>query len=240
MNQFNVFKTRGKKQTFQYGNNYLSITELLKKPEIVNYLGKDKKLTYASQRDKLPKLLREKGDGLQQLVTEHNLQNPPRQQQQQAENTPLYGAKRVRAGLPKKNTKGQAIGPARQPIPRRGPPVGIITINDENLTARQVLSRYPNLQNELQKDRRISEKSLHAKVKTWFRKNKITNEMLRLNPEIVPREARRLLGNNVISHYTINSMVNTSPRDFLNYTRNAVIRFYKRTGRIRLKLILFA
>ena len=84
----------------------------------------------------------------------------------------------------------------------------------------------------------ISEKSLHAKVRTWFRKNKITNEMLRLNPEIVPREAKRLLGNNVISHYTINSMVNTSLRDFLNYTKNAVIRFSQENRRNKVKLNL--
>ena len=32
---------RGKKQMFQYGNDTLSITELLQKPEIVNYLEKD-------------------------------------------------------------------------------------------------------------------------------------------------------------------------------------------------------
>ena len=30
--------------------------------------------------------------------------------------------------------------------------------------------------------------------------------MLRLNREIVLREARRLVGNNVINHYTINSI----------------------------------
>ena len=45
MNRFNVFKIKGKKQIFQYGNDSLSITELLKKPEIVNYLKKGKKLT---------------------------------------------------------------------------------------------------------------------------------------------------------------------------------------------------
>ena len=51
--------------------------------------------------------------------------------------------------------------------------------------------------------------------------------MINPNPEIVPRERRRLLGNNVIGHHTINFIGNTSPRDFLNYTRNAVIRFLR-------------
>ena len=141
---------RGLREMFNYGNENLSITDLLKKTEIVNYLERNGPLTHASKRDKLRKLLREKGDGLQQLVTEHNLQNPPRQQQVQ-ENTPLYGAQRIRAGLPKKDTKGRVTGPERQPIPRRGPPAGIITINNENLTARQVLDRYPHLRNELQR-----------------------------------------------------------------------------------------
>ena len=49
--------------------------------------------------------------------------------------------------------------------------------------------------------------------------------MLMLNPEIVPRERRRLLGNNVFGHYTYNLIGNTSPSDFLNYMRNAVIEF---------------
>ena len=152
MNLFNVFKTRGKKQTFQYGNNSLSITELLKKPEIVNYLEKGKKLTYASQRDKLRKLLREKGDDLQGLVMEYNLENPPRQQE--AREIPLYGAQVQRARRPSQ--------------PRR--PLGSIIINGENLMARQTLERYPNLRNELQKNRVISEKSLRAKVITCLEK----------------------------------------------------------------------
>ena len=68
---------RGLREMFNYGNENLSITDLLKKTEIVNYLERNGPLTCASKRDKLRKLLREKGDGLQQLVTEHNLQNPP-------------------------------------------------------------------------------------------------------------------------------------------------------------------
>ena len=44
---------RGKKQTFTYGNESLSITELLRKPEIVGYLEKDGPLTCGSQREKL-------------------------------------------------------------------------------------------------------------------------------------------------------------------------------------------
>ena len=115
----------------------------------------------------------------------------------------------------------------------------MININNENLTARQVLDRYPNLRNELQKDRGISEKSLHTKVRTWFKKDKITSEMLGVNPEIVPRERRRLLANNVMGHYTINSIGNTSPRDFLNYVRNTVIGFLneRRQNKDQLSLI---
>ena len=45
----NVPNTRGRKETFQYGNDSLSITELLQKPEVVGYLERDRPLTYASQ-----------------------------------------------------------------------------------------------------------------------------------------------------------------------------------------------
>ena len=63
--------------------------------------------------------------------------------------------------------------------------------------------------------------------------------MLRLNREIVPREARRLLGNNVINHYTINSIGNTSPTDFLNYVRNSMINHMdnNRQNKVRIDLI---
>ena len=71
----NVQNMRGKKQTFTYGNESLSITEFLQRAEIVGYLEKDGPLTYGSQREKLRKLLRE-GRINPQLVTEHAARNP--------------------------------------------------------------------------------------------------------------------------------------------------------------------
>ena len=150
----------------------------MKKTEIVNYLEQGKKLTHTSKRDKLRKLLREEGDDLRRQVTEYNLQNPPPPQRQEVRDE-FYGAQRVRAGLPKKDTRGRVMfGPEPPPRPRREPPARVITINGENLTARQALERYPQLRGELQKDRRILEKSLHAKVRTWYRKNKILTRCL--------------------------------------------------------------
>ena len=63
--------------------------------------------------------------------------------------------------------------------------------------------------------------------------------MLALEPEIILRQARRLLGENVINHYTINSIGNTSPRDFLNYVRNTTINFLNenRQNKVRISLI---
>ena len=72
----NVSGTRGRRQTFQYGYETLSITELLRKPEVVGYLEKDGPLTYASQREKLRRLLRS-GRINQQRVKEHEARNPP-------------------------------------------------------------------------------------------------------------------------------------------------------------------
>ena len=87
---------RGLKQTFNYGNDSLSITEILEKPEVVNYLEKGRRLTYASLRDKLRKHLRKNGNDLQRLVDEYNLNNPQQQQQQQGIRNFVYGAQRHR------------------------------------------------------------------------------------------------------------------------------------------------
>ena len=134
MNQLNVSKTRGKKQTFQYGNDSLSITELVEKNEIVNYLEKDGQLTYGSQREKLRKLSRKEGNNLQRLVAEYATQNPPRQQQQVRDT--LYGRQRRRANLPKKYTNGRAMFGSEPPPKVSRRPAGVIIINGENLTAR--------------------------------------------------------------------------------------------------------
>ena len=120
---------------------------------------KDGPLTYESQREKLRKLLRE-GRINPQLVTEQATRNPTAPQVQDTR----YGTQRRRANLPRKTTKREVLlGPEPPPRAPRRPPSAII-INGENLTARQVLERYPQLREFLQQDRRISEKSLHAKV----------------------------------------------------------------------------
>ena len=199
---------RGMKQTFTYGNESLSITELLRKPEVVGYLKKDGPLTYASQRQKLRKLLRDGRINLQ-LVMEHAARNPTAPRVQDTR----YGTQRRRAILPRKTTKGEVLfGPEPQPRAPRRPP-SAIDVDGENLTARQVLERYPQLREILQQHRQISDKSLHAKVRTWIRKDKIPNHVFDPVPKIIPRE--RLLGNNVVGHHTIRSKGNTLPTDFL-------------------------
>ena len=127
------------------------------------------------------------------------------------------------------------FGPESSPrAPRRS--FSAVVINGENLTARQALERYPQLREFLQQNGRISEKSLQAKVRTWVRKGKIPNHIFNPEPEIVPRE--RLLGNNFIGHHTIHSDGNTSPRDFLNFTRNVVIRFLRERPQNKVQLSL--
>ena len=73
-------------------------------------------------------------------------------------------------------------------------------------------------------------------MRKWIRKGKIPNNVFNPEPEIVPRE--RLLGNNVIGHHTIHSEGNTSPRDFLNFTRNVVIRYLRERPRNKVQLSL--
>ena len=110
------------------------------------------------------------------------------------------------------------------------------TIDGENLTARQALERYLQIRGFLQRGKPLKEKSLQAKARAWFKKGKIPNHILNPEPEIVPRG--RLLGNNVIGHYTVHSEGNTSPMDFLNFTRNVVIRFLRERPQNKVQLSL--
>ena len=115
---------------------------------------------------------------------------------------------------------------------------GSIEINGEKLTAKQALEKYPQLRGFLQGKRKISEKSLESKLRTWMRKGKILNEIFNSDPEpeIVPRG--RLLGNNVLGQYTIHARVSTSPRDFLDRMENVVIKFLKEHSENKVQLSL--
>ena len=223
---------RGLKQIYKYGEDSLSITDLLKKPGVVSYLQKDRELTYASQREKLRKQLAKFGNNFKQIVDEYNLENPAAGQRRQQDT--LYGSQRVRAGLDKKDTRGRIVAPRVPKVPRV--PKNPILINGEKLTAKQALEKYPQLRGFLQPKRKISEKSLQAKYRTWMRKGKIPDEIIDPEPEIVPRG--RLLGNNVLGQYTIHSRVNTSPRDFLDCTKNVVIKFLKEHPQNKVQLAL--
>ena len=164
------------RQMFQYGDNNLSITELLQKPEIVGYLEKNGPLTYTSQRDKLCKLLRE-GKINPQLVLEYAAQHPPVERVIDTR----YGTQRRRANLPKKDTKGRTLfGPEPTPITRRRNRA--ILINGERLTARQTLERYPQLRGYLQLERRLAERTLHAKLRRDFKNGRIPDHILNENP----------------------------------------------------------
>ena len=227
---------KGVKQVYKYGEEQnVSITDLLKKPEVINYLEKERKLTYASQREKLRKQLARFGNNLKEIVDEYNLEKPLRgQRQQQDVLDRLYGSQRIRAGLDKKDTKGRIVAPRTPRVPRA--PKNPILINGEKLTAKQALEKYPDLRTFLQSKRKISEKSLQAKYRTWMRNGKIPNEIFDPEPEIVPRG--RLLGNNVLGQYVIHSKVNTSPRDFLNRTENVIIKFLKEHSQNKVQLSL--
>ena len=182
---------RGRRQTFQYGNDTLSITELLRDSNIVRFLERDleedRHLTYASQRERIRRDLR-RGTINPQLVAEYVARNPVVPRQQGVQDI-LYGAQRRRAGLQRRNAKGEVLfwpePPPRRPrAPRR--PAGAIDIDGERLTARQVLERFPQLREFLQQERQISAKSLLAKMRKLFRENRVPNHILR-EPRIVSR-----------------------------------------------------
>ena len=169
---------REKEEIYNYGNENIFITDLLKKPEIVNYLERNRSYTPASRREKRRKLLREHGDNLRQMVTDYNLQNPPTRQRRQV----VRHALRSATSESKSPTKGRVFfGPERPPRqPRR--PIGVITINRENLTARQAFNRYPQLREHYQSERRLKEGTLHAKLRKDFKTGNIPHDILNEDP----------------------------------------------------------
>ena len=68
---------------------------MLKKPEVLNFLERNRNYTPASRRDKLRKLLNEHKDNLREMVDEYNFQNPPMQEhRREAEEFMTYGRKK--------------------------------------------------------------------------------------------------------------------------------------------------
>ena len=173
---------KGLKEFYNYGDDSLSITDLLKKPKVTNYLEQGKELTYASQREKLRKLLARFGDNFKAIVDEYNLENPVGQERQGQRDT-LYGAQRVRAGLDKKDARGRVVAPRPPPPPRRRR-IGVIRINGENLTARQVFDRYPQLRQHynLGSKRLLKDSTLHAKLRKDARNERIPHDILNEDP----------------------------------------------------------
>ena len=121
---------KGQKKIYEYGEDSLSITDLLKKPEVVHYLEKDRRLAYTSQREKLRKQLEKFGNNLKNIVDEYNLENTVDQQRQRQQRDTLYGSQRVRAGLDKKDTRGRVVASRVPKVPKT--PKNPILINGRN------------------------------------------------------------------------------------------------------------
>ena len=175
---------RGLKQTCNFGNERnVSISDLLRKEDVINFLKKGKELTYPSLCEKLRKELRKHRDDLEQLVVNYNLQNHPQPQREIRDD--LYGAQRRRRNLPKKDTKGHVcFGPERPPQPPRRRRIGVIQINRGNLTARQVFDRYPQLRQHynLGSKRLLKDSTLHTKLRKDSKTNKIPHQILNEDP----------------------------------------------------------
>ena len=112
---------KGLRILYKYGNDSLSITDLLKKLNVVNFLERGKESAYTSQREKLRKELREHGESFKEIVDRYNVEHPPPSLRKESVDT-KYGAQRRRANLPMKDTTGKAIfGPGKFLSPPREP-----------------------------------------------------------------------------------------------------------------------
>ena len=191
--------TRGVKQLHKYGNDSLSITDLLEKPEIVNYLEQGNDLAYPSLRERLRRRLKKFGDNLKGMVDQYSLENPVDQERQQRQRDTLYGAQ------------------LRRPLPRN--PRGLLLVTGERLTARQALEKYPQLKEILQPNGNILERSLHAKYRAWLKKGKITREMLGPPFEVL-RVGSNAKFTTYFDSYTIK--VNRYPVEPLDVFRRAI------------------
>ena len=99
-----------------------------------------------------------------------------------------YEARGVRAPLAQRNRLRKDLLEGRDPLavspPRqqRPPTSSFITINGERLTARQALERYPQLRGYLQPERRLTERTLHAKLRREFRNGRIPDHVINEEP----------------------------------------------------------
>ena len=127
------------------------------------------------------------------------------------------------------------------PRPRRLPTAvssSPIIIDGERLTARQALERYPRLREFLDQVNSLSENTVRTKARKYFKEGRIPDGVLHREPEVVHRGGKRLLGNRVVNHYEVLAYGNTSPMDFLNHIRGAVVTFLSENRQNKVQLAL--
>ena len=218
----------GKKQTFPFGDGSLSITELLKKPDVVSYLERNGPLTEGSRRNKLLRKLKIGGITKEKIAEFMRQQQHQRQRQiarrprpqrgqifkfngkdqtltQILEQNPnikqAYQTRGVKTLLAHRNLLRKKLMVGRDPLVTQKQPRGKININGEKLTAREALERYPKLYDVLHtKDKRFKERSLHAKLRREIKKGKIPEYVFNPEYEIT---LKKILRNGVVSHYEI-------------------------------------
>ena len=183
---------RGKRERRLYDGESLSITELLQKPGVTDYLERGGPLTDGERRNKLRRELKV-GNFSKEAVDQFLSQ----QRRGTSKKEPTFGFDGGNHTLTEILDRNPGIRQAYEES-------GVRTSHGQRNKLRKDLLKG----RDPRQKRQDSRKSKGGKRK---KKKSKRPKKLQPPPKVVPREGRRLLGNRVVNHYEVLAHGNTSP-----------------------------
>ena len=155
-----------------------------------------------------------------------------------------FGSQRRRANLPKKTNKGQVVYRPWKPAWR--PPRNSLrkvrtymSFGGKRLSAKKALERFPRLGRFLLGSRNLTQSTLEAKLRRFYKKGQIPFDTI-LGYDIVQDATRRLRSNPVAYYYVLENPDNgTSPTDFLENVKESDLAFFREHPQHKISLALY-
>ena len=216
---------RGKRERRLYDGEPLSITELLQKPGVTEYLERGGPLTDGERRNKLRREL-QVGKFTKEAVDQFLSQR----QRGNSREEPTFGFDGGHHTLTEILDRNPDIRQAYEAS-------GVRTSHGQRNKFREDLLKGRDPRQQRLDSRKP--KGGNRKKKKSKRPKNVRDEELQPPPEVVPRGRRQLLGNRVVNHYEVLAHGNASPMDFLSHIRSTVIDFLdeNRQNKVQLALV---